>query len=379
MRESFLSHLRYYIDSNILKRHGKIWSVEKVEERRLPGVYENLEKTGLLDLGAMIEEMRNAPEIVRPSAYWTFLNEQSIEELKKSGFENFKRKVNNNYFQVILFSPRYSQFRAALIRWIARPTMKIFSARVADPESLPQRLQKGYALFVAMLWEYANRTDRRGFMAKLEEPGLGNPISVVYRRRMVTQDLCNSVIEFTSIMNSLPDGVPGNSVLELGPGYGRLAWVFLKANPNCRYFLCDIPPALAVAERYLSELFPDKKIFLFRHFDDYEEVRKEMGAAQIIFLTPNQLELVPPIGVGLFVNISSLSEMRPDQIRHYLSYVDKHCGGYFYSKQSKVIVNAYDNVIVRAKDYKIPDDWKTVFMRSCPIQTKFFEAMYRVR
>jgi hypothetical protein len=76
--------------------------------------------------------------------------------------------------------------------------------------------------------------------------------------------------------------------------------------------------------------------------------------------------------------VSSLHEMRPDQIEHYLGRVAVHCGGYFYSKQWLRSVNPRDRIVIRRKDYPIPSNWTTVFDRRHPVQTGFFEALYRL-
>jgi putative sugar O-methyltransferase len=339
----------------------------------------------------MLEEMRSAPEIVRPSAYWTYLNELNVDQLAATGFAEFKRTVNQNYFNFLPTGLGSEQFRAVLKAWLAHPSTAVFGARVLDPGHLedyarrrnPLRFRHrraGYAAFVAMLWEHARRRDTRGLLDRLEEPELGHPLVVRHRGRRISQDLCNSVLEATSVLDAIPGGaVGGNGVLELGAGYGRLAWVFLEAFPDLRYFVVDIPPALAVAQEYLTRLFPGRPAFRFRRFSKYADVRAEMEDARIGFLTPNQLDLVPPWGAGLFVNVSSLHEMRPDQIAHYLGKVGEHCSGHFYSKQWERSTNPYDRVVIRREDYPIPAAWETVFLRRHPVQTLFFEALYRVR
>lgn len=339
----------------------------------------------------MLEEMRAAPEIVRPSAYWTWLNDVNSKQLEASGFAEFKRTINQNYFHFLPTGLGSEQFRAVLRDWLAHPAGAVLGSRVLDADRLEDYGRKrnplrfphrraGYAAFVGMLWEYARRRDSRGLLDRLEEPALGHPLVVRHRGRSVSQDLCNSVLEATSILDALPGGaVGGNGVIELGAGYGRLAWVLLEAFPDLRYFVVDIPPALAVAQEYLTRSFPDRPAFRFRRFANHAEVRAEMEDARIGFLTPNQLDLVPAWGAGLFVNVSSLHEMRPDQVRHYIGKVGEHCAGWFYSKQWERSVNPYDGVVIRREDYPIPPAWETVFLRRHPVQAKFFEALYRVR
>ena len=347
---------------------------------------------GLPALDEMVAEMEQAPHVVRPSAYWEFLNNLNLAQLSDSGFVRFKRTVNQNYFNWPTRHLRDDQFRAVAWHWLRNPTRRVFAARLRDSgsvevggdrhEMLSSRLDRfAYALYVALFWERVRASDRLGLLERLEEPDLGAPVSVVYRGRQISQDLCNSVLEFYSVVDALPAGVlEGRRVLELGPGYGRVAWVFLHAIPTCRYLLCDIPPALAVAQEYLTRLFPDRQIFRFRHFDSHTEVSDELAEAEIAFLTPNQLDLLEPLGAALFVNISSLHEMRPDQIEHYIGQAARHCapGGHFYSKQWVRSLNPHDNLVIERGDYPIPARWETVYDRRHPVQRHFFEALYRL-
>jgi putative sugar O-methyltransferase len=194
----------------------------------------------------------------------------------------------------------------------------------------------------------------------------------------VSEDLCNSVLEFTAIMEAVPAGEPIRSVIELGAGYGRIAWVFLSMMPGVRYVVVDIPPALAIAEQYLSTLFADRHVFGFRHFDGFADVADEFEAAQIVFLTPNQLDLLPPQRADLFVNVSSLHEMRPDQIEHYFAAIQTHCAGRFYTKQWQRSINEHDGLVISHDGYPVPAGWQVVFDRPHPVQVEFFEALYKL-
>jgi putative sugar O-methyltransferase len=342
------------------------------------------------DLAAMFAEMQQAPEIVQPSRYWTTLNEHNMSQLGDAGFAHFKRTVNQNYFGWIPNSRHDEQLQALIREWLRHPALGVVTARLGDVSLLEagadrhnpyaaRRARVLLAFFLAMLWEYVRRRDPRGLLDRLEEPKLGDPVTVSYRGRRISQDLCNSVHELYSATAGLPDGEPGaGGVLELGAGYGRVAWAFLEVFPRARYIVCDIPPALAIAQKYLTTLFPLRRTFGFRHFDSGAAVADELAAAQLAFLTPNQLELLDPLGVSLFLNISSLHEMRPEQIAHYLGEVDRHTAGCFYTKQWLDWHNTEDGVRIRREDYPIPPHWETVYARRHPIQRSFFHALYRI-
>ena len=153
----------------------------------------------------------------------------------------------------------------------------------------------------------------------------------------------------------------------------------LALTPGLRFILVDIPPALAIAQEYLTSLFPERRTFRFRHFDRHEDIAVELSEAEIVFLTPNQLEAIPPQHADLFINISSFHEMRPDQVANFLVQVGKHTDGIFYTKQWRAWTNQVDGVTIRQEDYPIPESWEQVYEREHPVQSHFFEAAYRIK
>jgi putative sugar O-methyltransferase len=338
----------------------------------------------------MYDELREAPPIVHPSALWETLGARNQEQLDEDGFAVFKRTVNGHYFQFIPSSTKGSeQWRAVRNDFARHPRPSVLRARMVDEFEIPELWGQAkrkmhprrYAFYVAALWEHVRRGDSRGLMDVLEEPRVGHPVAVRHRGREITEDLCNSAEEVTTMLDGLgADRLgPGDTVIELGAGYGRLAWAFLAAFPGIRYVVVDIPPTLAVSQRYLTEVFPDRPVHAFRRFRSHDEVRDSLAGAELVFLTPNQLDLIEPLDARLFATVSSLHEMRPEQIAHYLDAAGRHTqGGSFYMKQWQRYSNPADDVVIARDDYRPPSGWEPVFDRQHPIQTLFFEAMYRV-
>jgi putative sugar O-methyltransferase len=338
----------------------------------------------------MTEEVMSGPEIYRPSHFWDDLNARNRRQIDEIGFASFKRTVNQNYFNWLIVDRRDPQFRRLLRSWLMRPRLSIFGARIEDWENVElahdrtrpfrrQRARIWYAVFVALLWEFARRRDTKQRLDLLQEPRLGNPILIRYGRRSISQDVANSALELRAIEEALLHPLAtGETVIEIGAGYGRLAWMMLALTPGLRYIIVDIPPALAIAQEYLTSLFGERKAFHFRHFDRYEDVAGELGEAEIVFLTPNQLEVIPAQNADLFVNISSFHEMRIDQVANFLGQVGRHTNGIFYTKQWRAWTNKLDGVTIRQEDYPIPASWERVYEREHPVQTQFFEAAYRI-
>ena len=223
-----------------------------------------------------------------------------------------------------------------------------------------------------------HKNDPEGLLQKLVEPTEGNPPTVISEGRLISQDLANSLLEYRAILHPELDRREVRTIMELGPGYGRTAYVFLALQPACRYILVDIPPALYVAQRYLTALFPERRVFPFRPFDEFETVRDEFEDASIVFLTPNQLEALPDKSVDLFLNISSLHEMRMDQIRYYFGQIERLTRRYFYFKQWKETTVPFENETIREADYPVGEHWRRIYRQQCAVQHKFFEALYEL-
>lgn len=342
-------------------------------------------------IGRLVQEMsaevEAGPTIYRPSRFWETLSTVNAAQLGDRGFETFKRTINQNYFNWLITRPWDPQYRSLMADWLRHPTPRVASARVIDPTGVEVTAARhrafglpaarfSYAVFVAMLWECAHRRDRLHLLDRLSEPSLGEPILVRHQGRSISQDLANSVLEFYALDEAFQNGLPENAtVVELGPGYGRLGWLLLSVVSGIRYIGVDIPPALAISQEYLSRLFPDLTTVRFRRGSEHLAA---LPGARLAFLTPNQLDEIPPLQADLFITISSLHEMRPEQIAHYMGVVDRHTSGVFYVKQSHKWTNPRDDVTIRESSYPIPAKWRTIYQRRHEVQTHFFEAAFQV-
>jgi putative sugar O-methyltransferase len=336
-------------------------------------------------LDSMVYTLLKADSVYRPSLFWKNINNVHTEQLNKEGYNNFKQTLNLKYFNFIV-SVLSEQFRE-LAKWcLENKEFKVLKAKVEsyrdckDNDIIAKLTGKIiYPIFVAMLYEYTKSVDRFGLLKRISEPLIGNPIRVYYENELISQDLCNSVLEFYSIKEGL-SFVNELNICELGAGYGRLGYVFLK-DRECKlikYTVVDIPPALYIAQRYLSEVFPDSKVFKFREFGKYSEIKDEWEKSQIRFLEPQQIRLLPTPQFNLFINVSSLHEMTTLQIQNYFDIIGEYTIGYFYTKQWLKSINRQDKIVIKYSNYPIPDRWKELYFRKCKVQSLFFEQMYKI-
>lgn len=325
----------------------------------------------------MLNEFPKFRKELLPSKYWEQLNRKNLQQISDSSYENFKRTVARNYFTFIV-TPWNQQIRFLMRALpLGRAVSLFVSAFFAPHHKLFKWYQSiYYNLLSKLVWAYVEENDPEHLLDRLSEPLTGNPPRVYQGKRLISQDLANSVLEYLSVTKAGVEESEIRTIMELGSGYGRTAYVHLTLRPHCRYVLVDIPPALYVCEKYLSTLFGERRIFPFRPFEHYDDIRDEYENAEIVFLMPHQLDLLPGKSVDLFINISSLHEMRIDQIRYYFEVVERLTRRYFYTKQWKETTVPYENVIIRQCDYPVKKHWRQIFARDCKVQGLFFEALY---
>lgn len=320
---------------------------------------------------------------VQPSKLWQALINTHIEKLNQYGYENFKRTLVRHYSAYVPFYLMNTQILflithlnpittiRALYRSLTMPTHDCFNW--IDSAS--------FNFITYLLWFYTEKVDKDKLLDNFEEPILGNPPKIIYKNKLISQDLANSILEFKSIFDNNVSKNDIKTIADLGAGCGRDAFVFTRLLPNLKkYLIIDIPPALAIAERYLSELFPRDRIFKFRPFSDFSEIKKEFEESKILFFLPNQIELLPDSIVDLFINISSLQEMRLEQIKYYFKQIERltRLKGYFYFKEFKDSYVAYENVHIKTEDYPLRPKWKLEYLRESKVQIKYFEALARL-
>jgi putative sugar O-methyltransferase len=312
------------------------------------------------------------------SSAWQLLNRKNLDQLLFDGYRNFKRTIALNYFTfpVQAGDPQIASLEAKLDRAEVERCWNLANSLPDDPSSnLSDQLH--YRYIVLLLWNYARQLDREKYLDRLKEPIEGNPMLVPAGGQNASQDLANSLIEYYSIR----EGVAFERckrVLEIGGGYGRNAYVIMELHPGIQYTMVDIPPALYVAQRYLSSVFGRRRVFPVREFAAYEEIQDELEQSSIVFLLPHQLAKMPDRRFDLTLNISSFGEMTREEIDYYFAEMQRVSRGHLYTKQWIQSKNPFDNLVLTEADYPVRPHWRKVYSRPCNVQSNFFEALYDI-
>lgn len=197
-------------------------------------------------------------------------------------------------------------------------------------------------------YQYVKSIDRFGILEKVIESLAGNPPNyVVVGDKFITGDFLQSIEEFYDIIE-LTGWKPDRktTVCEIGGGYGRLAYVFLKMMPNLKYVFVDLPETLILAYYFMKE----------NGLND-----------RCVFLTPNEVSEVKP---ELWVNIDSFQEMTYEIIGDYFKVISK-MGKYVYLKEFENNYNFKDGISINIHKYPFTKNMtienEKVWNRTCGI------------
>ena len=323
----------------------------------------------------IVSSYKKSPSLYRESLFWKHYNKLNQAQLEERGYENFKQTANWNYYQFEI-----SSIRNIYLLFLFSVTPKLESLKILLRSkikncSLPWFRRLIYKYFIGTLYEFVAKIDSQKILDGIAEPLEGNPVLVSYKNKLLSQDVLSSTLEFYTLEEAAQISQKKFlKIAELGAGYGRLAYLItsLLKNKDVKYCIFDIPPALCVAEYYLTRVFPDIKILKFREFKNFKEIKKEFEKSQICLFLPYQLELLPPKIFDIFISISNLPEMRFKQIANYFKQINRLCRGYYYNKQFWDHFNAQDNLRMRFIDYPALPNWRPLLLRPALAQKDFF-------
>lgn len=338
-----------------------------------------LDERVLTQISEMIECL--AARGTQPTGMWERLSDRHIELIRSFGFLSFKRTINFEYHQWGV-----SRFRDEIIwRVLGKLLLRgrlpwyAFFSKAEDPANTvwPTKTSSiaAYKFYVGLLWQYALAEDALGCLAR-EEPQLGWPINIAYKGKLLTQDLAYSSLELNAIARSCGPMTSIQRVLEVGAGYGRLAWLYQSVFPEAQYFIVDVPPALAVSQNYLSECLGADRVEIFRQRqrEDYRHMVELKQKCNVHCLLPHELEELPDKFFDLAINISSFDEMPRSDVAAYFAQLDRTVRRYVYLKGYKFNrLTQWDY-----RDFPYLAHWTCIMSRTEPSNKAFVEQIFRL-
>lgn len=121
-------------------------------------------------------------------------------------------------------------------------------------------------------------------------------------------------------------------ILDIGAGYGGLIHHLSNILENTTCVIIDLPETLLFSAAYLSQLNPNKNIYIYDKADFREFINSNEPENYDFVLIPNyHLQFLRFMRFDLVTNVASFQEMETEQVETYLNFINETCSGVLYS------------------------------------------------
>lgn len=325
------------------------------------------------ELRIMLDHFERRHLYRRTSRLWVHLMALHVDRLLQYGRADFYHHIGKNYCLRFTDLERVSP---DLLRTLNGLNISATSLLWRQQNMSLSRSLMYNLVALAMLKYYETIGDpaRLDGLRKLD-PNFRQNAFIADDGRVVSQDELQSLFEISSMESRV--GFDGAVVLEVGAGYGRIPYVLMSEARIRKYVIVDIPPALYVSQYFLSTVFPDRKIFRFRPFGDYAEVKDEFEDSDLAFLMPDQMALLPPKSIDIAVAINCFQEMIDAEVMHYFDDFDR-LAKYLYLKASEAPQNGYAERFLPLRRYPFKPGWECLERSSCLVPLDYSETLFRL-
>jgi putative sugar O-methyltransferase len=191
------------------------------------------------------------------------------------------------------------------------------------------------------LW---NTTIGKSFeINSLESPDIGNPYGMYVADKFIKTG-SDYLHYYATMISRILRGNDRKIVLELGGGYGGMAFYLIRDNKDITYLDFDLPENLALTSFYLMSAFPDKRIALYGEVDLSSVTIKEYD----IILMPNfEISKIKNDTIDLIFNSYSLAEMSREAVSNYIDNFNRIANKFIFH------INHTRSTVIKSDDFNI--------------------------
>ena len=350
------------------------------------------------ELKKMIDFFITSESYKYVSNYWNYLNIQNIKQIfeNDNNINNFSTSIALNYYTFIDVTENQ------VYKTITNVENEIFSSKIQffkKHKNLNYIQSMKYNFLTFLLFLNLIKIDYYEKLKLLGDEGyvsFGDPYIEIEGIK-VTSDKINSLFGYDKI-NRFCNLNHQKIILEIGAGSGRTSQSIMTFNSNCKYVICDIPPALYISYERLKKVFKNKKIgLLYDYQNNNQKVKLEGGGSSeqdlntqinhydISFIMLHQLSLLNNRFFDLTIAIDCLHEMDKKTIDKYINNISKISKLFYFSVWKKTnvpfsgIFNRFSNNLnYYSNDYNLPKNFKKEFEEDLIFPSNFISSGYRI-
>ena len=272
----------------------------------------------------MKEDQINIDNIYKPSSLWQEHIEKDFGYLVKS----YKEKNIDNFLYFLQNFGNWENYLGIENQtFIKKYNKNIFLRKYLTDEIFSKQRK---------IWEYFNQGVNN--ISVLNMPKYGNHNGAMIEKNFVVLGSFFNEI-YASIISKYLKKNDRNVIMEIGAGYGRLAYYTLNKLKNFTYVDFDIPETLILASFFLSKCYPNKKTLFYGETDLNNVHLKEYD---LIFLPNWEIKKIQNNEVDFTINKNSLGEMNSDAAYNYIEHINR-VSKYFFSMNHEFYRNKFSS------------------------------------
>ncbi len=164
-------------------------------------------------------------------------------------------------------------------------------------------------------------------------------------------------------------------VVELGGGFGGLAYYLVRDNPQVTYVDFDLPEATALASYYLMRSLPSVPI---RLYGEAELSAEALATPGFVMMPSFEIMKMPSKSAAVSFNSYSLAEMSPATIGVYLDQTTRITSGYFlHVNHNRNAVLSADKFGVEERGFKLVNRELAGWTLGINPQSDEYEYLYK--
>ena len=260
-------------------------------------------------------------QILKPSGY-RLIHESALPDVLKGGSIGYsynkvelpkgaREYLNQNNNRLIELKRLYASEDKAVITpsiWNEQRVKDVVLQYFrGDNPYIYQYLDSNHPSTYALTTNYIKSIDTLHLLDKLKEDNEFGIYTFEIDDKKVSRDLLDSITEMYFLEKHLGiSKLPSINMLDIGAGYGRLAYRMVEAFPNIDHYFCTdaIPTSTFICEYYLR----------FRHVTNKAMVIP-------LYELRDMMENFP---INIAINVCSFSECTTSAIDWWLSILSKH-------------------------------------------------------
>lgn len=164
-------------------------------------------------------------------------------------------------------------------------------------------------------------------------------------------------------------------VVELGGGFGGLAYYLIRDHPQVTYVGFDLPEATALASYYLMRCLPNALIRLYGEAELSEET---LAAPGFVLMPSFEIMKIPSKSAVVSFNSYSLAEMSPATTHLFLDQITRITSGYFlHVNHNRNAVLSADKFGVEERGFKLVNRELAGWTSGINPQSDEYEYLYK--